>query len=307
MLLDERSARIDGVGYDFDAAPKERVERCNLCGGSIFATISHRDRYGFAATTSCCTSCGLAFLDPRLTEQAYADFYASVYRPLVSAYHGRLIDARTVEDDQVGYAEALARFLAPHLRGLRGARLLDVGGSTGVVSARLADEFELVPYVIDPAPEEVERARGRGIEGIVGTIEAFEHDGEPFSVALICQTIDHLVDVAGSLAGVRRHLDENGLLFVDIVDFRAAYLRSHSVEAATKIDHPYSLTEATAEAFLARAGFRVLQKDYAADHLHVGYACAPDVVRDVLPAPDRVERMFEELRAVQNTTPPAPA
>ena len=307
MLLDaERSARVAALAYDFDGAAKERVAECNLCGSTVFTTIAHSDRYGFAATTSCCTTCGLAFLDPRLTEDAYADFYRSTYRPLVSAFHGRLIDARTVEDDQVGYADALADLLAPYLQGARGARLLDVGGSTGVVSARVGELFGLRPLVVDPAPDEVERARGRGIEGVVGTMETFRRDGgESFGVALICQTIDHLLDITASLAAVRRHLTEGGLLFVDIVDFRAAYLRGKSIEAATKVDHPYSLVEPTAEAFLARAGFRVLRKDYAADHLHVGYVCTTDAPRDVLPDGGWVARLFEEIRAIQNTPPRA--
>ncbi|MGN6800171.1 MAG: class I SAM-dependent methyltransferase [Gaiellaceae bacterium] len=303
MLLDaDRAARIEAVEYDFDTAEKSRVSACNLCEGSVFTTITHSDRYGFTAQTACCTTCGLAFLDPQLTADAYADFYRGVYRPLVSAFHGRLIDARTVEHDQIGYADALVDLLAPYLRESRGRRLLDVGGSTGVVSKRLGDVLGLRSLVIDPATEEVERARSRGIEGVVGTMETYRHDGgDPFGVALICQTIDHLLDITASLAAVRRHVAEDGILFVDIVDFRAAYLRAGSVEAATKIDHPYSLTESTAEAFLARAGFRVLRKDYAADHLHVGYVCATAAPRSVLPEPAGVTRLFEEIRAVQNT------
>src|SRR5206468_10725911 len=135
-----------------------------------------------------------------------------------------------------------------------------------------------------------------GLDASVGTIESFEGDGDRFGVALICQTIDHLLDVAGSLARVHGLLADDGLLFVDIVDFRAAYLRAASVEAATKVDHPYSLTEQTAEAYLARTGFRVLHKDYAADHLHVGYVCltaTPDPA--ALPTRESVERFFAEV------------
>ena len=287
--------------YDYEAAEKEPVEACNLCGGEVFTTITQVDRYGYPGPTSACNACGLAFLDPRLTARAYAAFYEGVYRPLVSAYHGRLIDAETVESDQALYANELARTLAPYLAERRGRRLLDVGGSTGVVSARLGELYGLRPLVVDPAPAEVERARSRGLDATVGTIESFEGDGDPFGVALICQTIDHLLDVAGSLARVRGLLADDGLLFVDIVDFRAAYLRAGSVEAATKVDHPYSLTEHTAEAFLAHAGFRVVHKDYAADHLHVGYVCATAAPQpDALPSAASVERFFAEIRATQN-------
>ena len=94
-------------------------------------------------------------------------------------------------------------------------------------------------------------------------------------MVLICQTVDHLLDVGGTLRRVRELLTDRGVLFVDIVDFRAAYLRNWSVEDATKIDHPYYLTQDTMQAYLRRAGFAIVHADYAADHLHVSYVCRP--------------------------------
>jgi SAM-dependent methyltransferase len=303
LLLDQdRHRRIADLAYDYVGAPKQEVGFCNLCGAEVFTTITHTDRYGYPSPTSACARCGLAFLNPRLTQDGYAEFYEHAYRPLVSAFHGRLIDAETVEVDQANYTVALQRVLAPYLEAQRGSRLLDVGGSTGLVSERLGSLHGLRPLVIDPAPAEVERARERGLEAVVGTMETFSPDGGgPFGVALICQTIDHLLDIAASLASVRRQLADDGILFVDIVDFRAAYLRAQSVEAATKVDHPYSLTQPTAEAYLARAGFEIVHRDYAADHLHVGYVCRPTAPRDdALPPADGVRRFFDEVRTVQN-------
>jgi hypothetical protein len=292
---------VGALGYAYDAEPKEPVSRCNLCGGSDFAVVAQQDRYGFAAQSLGCRDCGLVFLSPRLTPDAYARFYDGVYRPLVSAFHGRRIDAETVEADQIPYAERLAGLLAPFFAPRSAGVILDVGGSTGVVSARLADAFSMQALVLDPAPDEVARARARGIEGVVGTIEDWQRPDERFELVLLCQTIDHLLDVAGALAAIRGVIAPAGFLFVDIVDFRAAYHRHDSVQAATKIDHPYSLTEATAEAYLERAGFAVELKDYAPDRVHVGYVCKPATpVTDALPSAESVTRLFDELRAVAN-------
>jgi SAM-dependent methyltransferase len=295
------SERIAALGYDYAAQPKERLGRCNLCGHDRFAIVTHSDRYGFPAESHGCLRCGLVFLNPRLSPAGYGAFYESVYRPLVSAYHGRLIDARSIEQEQAEYAAALEQLLEPFLDGGRGASLLDVGGSTGVVAAALAERFGLQATVVDPAPEELERAAARGLATAAGTMETLDLDGASFDLITICQTVDHLLDVAGAFAKARALVDEHGLLFVDIVDFRAACRRLRSVEGATKIDHPHSLTELTAEAYLARAGFTVVRKDYAADHLHVGYVCRPgSPVPDALPPPDDVARLYRELRAIQN-------
>jgi 2-polyprenyl-3-methyl-5-hydroxy-6-metoxy-1,4-benzoquinol methylase len=307
VLVDPlRRERLAALGYDYAERAKDRLESCNLCGSTELTTISHSDRYGFPASTDACRRCGLAFLNPRLTVEEYGRFYDGIYRPLVSAFHGRLIDAESVEQDQVVYADALVETLAPYLEHRRGAELLDVGGSTGLITEALGRRFDLRGTVFDPAPAEVERARARGLEAFVGTVEEYQPGDRRFGVVIICQTIDHMLDISKALASVRALLEPDGLLFVDVVDFRAAYLRSWSVEAGTKIDHAYSLTEMSAETYLARAGLKPVHKDYAADHLHIGYVCEPaEPEPDVLPDRAAVDAFFEELRFVQNAPRPA--
>jgi len=187
---------------------------------------------------------------------------------------------------------------------VRGAGLrtmLDIGGSTGVVAGHFAREFGLEGTLIDPAPLEVEQARAFGLETITGLVEEHDFGARRFDFVIVCQTIDHLLDISGTLQRVRDLLTDRGQLFVDIVDFRAAYLRNWSVEDATKLDHPYYLTQNTMEAYLRRAGFAIVKVDYAADHLHVSYLCrlAPPSP-DALPDPSAVRDLFRELRYVQN-------
>jgi SAM-dependent methyltransferase len=302
-----RAARIAGLGYDYSARPKRARSRCNLCGGERFVSLTHRDRYGFPAQADGCLRCGLVFLNPVMTAEAYGEFYAKVYRPLVSAYHGRRIDAETLQVEQRDYAAVRAEALAPHLARRSAKTLLDVGGSTGIVAHHLGQRFDLAATVIDPAPLEIEVARRLGLQTRTGFVEDFDSGEQRFDLITLCQTVDHLLDVSLSLAKIRALLAQGGIFFVDIVDFRAAYRRNGSVEEATKIDHPFYLTEQTAGAYLRRSGFEVLAIDYAADHLHVGYVCGPGIAEPgILPAPDCVERQWRELRAIQNPLPASP-
>jgi SAM-dependent methyltransferase len=302
-----RAERIAALGYAYADQPLQTRGRCNLCGHDRFVTVAHRDRYGYPARAQGCLRCGLVFLDPALTPDAYAKFYRDVYRPLVSAYHARRIDAETIEAEQRDYARRLGEALAPWLARRGATTLLDVGGSTGVVAHHLSERFDLAATVIDPAPLEIERARRLGLRTVSGFVEDFGAGGETFDLVLMCQTVDHLLDVAGTLHKIRALLSERGLFFVDIVDFRAACRRQGSVEEAVKIDHPYSLTQATIEAYLRRAGFETLAIDYAEDHLHVGYLCEPGRAdpEACVPAAE-VAAQWRELRAVQNPLPAAP-
>jgi SAM-dependent methyltransferase len=299
-----RASRIASLGYDYSAQPKQVRSRCNLCGAERFVTVAHRDRYGYPAQADGCLRCGLVFLNPVMTSQAYGSFYAKVYRPLVSAYHGRRIDAETLQDEQREYAAVRADLLAPFLARRSLKSLLDVGGSTGIVAHHLKQRFDLEATVIDPAPLEIEVARRLGLSTRTGFVEEFDPAERRFDLITLCQTVDHLLDVSLSLGKIRALLAEDGIFFVDIVDFRAACRRNGSVEEAIKIDHPYYLTEETALAWLRRSGFEVLAVDWAADHLHVGYVCAPGTAQPgSTPPPEAVERQWRELRAIQNPLP----
>jgi 2-polyprenyl-3-methyl-5-hydroxy-6-metoxy-1,4-benzoquinol methylase len=292
------------LGYDYTAQPHTRVTACNLCGGDAFTVLAHRDRYGYAATACGCRRCGLVFLDPVMTADAYKRFYIDVYRPLVSAYHGRLIDAKTIQGEQREYAVERGDLVAPYFENHAGGRLLDIGGSTGVVAHALCERFGLTGTVIDPAPLEIDEARRLGLTTFSGLVEDWT-SSESFDAVIMCQTVDHLLDIAGALAAVRGAIAADGVFFIDIVDFRAAYLRNWSVEEAVKIDHPYYLTQATMEAYLRNAGFAIVRADYAADHLHVGYVCRPATPHErTWPAPDEVKAMFREIRQVQNAPRP---
>jgi 2-polyprenyl-3-methyl-5-hydroxy-6-metoxy-1,4-benzoquinol methylase len=297
----DRKERIAALDYDYAAQPKQPLTSCNLCGGTQFVILAHRDRYGYPAQTHACRRCGLVFLNPRMTAEAYGRFYDGIYRPLVSAFHGRLIDARTIQAEQRKYAVERAEFILPFIRSLTPKTMLDIGGSTGVVAAHFAREFGLHGTVIDPAPLEVEHAQRLGLETIADLVEQHDFGTCRFDVVIVCQTVDHLLDVAGTLTRVRDLLSDSGLLFIDIVDFRAAYLRNWSVEDAIKIDHPYYLTEPTMVAYLRRSGFDVLRSDYADDHLHVSYVCrAGRAEANVMPAGESVDELLREVRFVQN-------
>jgi 2-polyprenyl-3-methyl-5-hydroxy-6-metoxy-1,4-benzoquinol methylase len=292
--MSERAERIAAVGYDYAARETEPVEACNLCGSTELVELARRDRYGYSASLEMCRRCGLAFLSPRLTAAEYGAFYEDVYRPLISAYHGRRIDAETVQDDQRGYAAELVELLAANLP-TPPSSVMDVGGSTGIVSAAVRDAFGSAVTVLDPAPAELEVAAAAGMETIAGFAEDFDPGERRWDLVLLCQTIDHLLDVRGTLEAMRRMT--GGHAFVDVLDLLIAARKQGSVEGAAKIDHPYYLTHDTAVAFFGATGFEPVAERLSADG-HWGFVLAPGDPRE--PDWDELGRgaaaMIEELR-----------
>ncbi len=285
--MSERAERIAAVGYDYATHELEAVDACNLCGSTDVETLAERDRYGYPATFRMCRRCGLGFLSPRLITAEYEAFYESVYRPLVSAYHGRRIDAETVQVDQRGYAEELVAFLRQTLPRMP-ATALDVGGSTGIVAAAVRDAFGTQATVLDPAPDELAVAAANGMETVAGFAEDFDPGARRWDLVLLCQTIDHLLDIRATLASLRRLTADDGHAFVDVLDLMIAARKQGSVEGAVKIDHPYSLTRETALAFFEQAGFSPVAERLSADG-HWGF---------VLAAAEASEPDWEQLHGV---------
>lgn len=261
---DDRAARIAAVGFDPLEQPTAPVERCNLCGGAHKVRVGERDRYGYAVALSVCARCGLGFLDPRMTAEAYGAFYDGTYRPLVSAYHGRLIDAETVQQEQHGYAAEIVDWVATALPRAP-ASLIDIGGSTGVIAGAFARAFGLRATVLDPAPDELAVAAASGMETIPGFAEDYDPGERRFDLVLLCQTMDHLLDVRSTLGAMRRMVADDGAAFVDVLDVGFMLRRRGRIEGAVKVDHPFYLTRATGRAFLAQAGFAVAAERMSGD------------------------------------------
>ncbi len=274
----ERPARIAQLGFDPAAGERDVVRACNLCASTRLVEVSRTDRYGYAQPLQVCATCGLGFLSPRLTASGYADFYGDTYRPLVSAYHGRRIDAETVQVEQRDYAAELAAFLERALPEPP-ATILDIGGSTGVVAAELRAALGAQVTVLDPAPDELAVAQAAGMETIAGFAEDFEPAGRTWDLVLLCQTIDHLLDVNATLGAIRGMLGATGRAFVDVLDVSFMARRRGSIEGAVKVDHPFYLTRATAAAYFAKAGLDVAGERMSHDG-HWGFLLAPGEARE---------------------------
>jgi SAM-dependent methyltransferase len=268
-----RVGRIEKLPFDPAEREREPVRECNLCAGTRLVEVSRIDRYGYHQPFVVCSACGLGFLSPRLAAEEYAAFYRDTYRPLVSAYHGRLIDADTVQVEQREYAAELAQFLERALP--RGPRtIMDIGGSTGVVAGEIRGVLGAEATVLDPATDELAVAAEAGMETIEGFAEDYDPGGRTWDLVLLCQTIDHLLDVTATLEAIRRMLGPDSRAFVDVLDVRFMARRRGSIEGAVKVDHPYYLTRDTAEGFFVKSGLRPVAERMSDDG-HWGFLLEP--------------------------------
>lgn len=253
-------------GYDYASQPKERVEECPLCSCNGFVEVATHDRYGFGSPTHVCAQCGLAFLNPRMTREAYSEFYSGTYRHLVRAVHGKPVDEQELRRIQVSYGKSLAEFLQP-LLSKRPETILDLGGGHGVVARVFADQYGSTVTVVDPSDEKAPRCE---------RIVAFVEDWRPtqaYDLVLVCQTFDHVLNPRAALENARAAMVDGGLLYIDIVDWLADGTRFKNIRSGIKIDHPYGWTEGVMTSALVAHGLTIERMRYSSDGRHIGYAC----------------------------------
>ncbi len=303
----EARARIAQLNYRFEDLPSEYVETCALCGAEDdFAIISDRDRYGFPVRTYLCRRCGFAFVNPRLTPEGYAIFYDRFYRRLVNALKGREFDITTLQQKQRRYAERIDDvLLGRFLRTGNYRTLLDIGGSTGIVSGYLARKYDLEVTVIEPSPEELAVAEAAGLKTFLGVLEDYPVGEQKFDVILLAQTVHHLQDLNTSFAKMRALSHPETLVFVDMVDFLSiCRLRKYSVPDATQVDHCNAMIDPVMRAFLTKHGFRVLLADYSRP-MYVNYLLR--LSSDGPQMPDSfpyVDEYLRDLVTITNSTRP---
>ena len=175
------------------------------------------DRYGFEWDLATCHRCGLQWQIDPLTDDARKHFYGSgLYRQLCEQVTGKpWTDRQYLEDAQMAYASKWVNWID-----LQCKRVLDFGGSTGLVSSILtcgSDDVIVADYG-DGATTTPEEALTQG----------------PYDAVLCCQTLDHLPNPLEMLRTFRDITTDGGTLFVDVVK-----------NAPKKIDHDLYFTSAT--------------------------------------------------------------
>ncbi len=267
--------------FDYKNKNMVCVKECTCCGSNNYFSIYDKDRYGYDVRSNLCMSCGVVFISPRMSEESYMEFYNKSYRQLVSCFNKRKIDKITIQNEQEVYANSVYEFIKPHIvNKFDKINLLDVGGSTGIVSKALKDEFtnnydgiDVDATVIDPSMDELAIAKENGLNIKNGFIENLEGIDEKYNLIILCQTIDHLFDIRKSLTIIYHALTNDGIFFIDIVDFKYMLI-NRGIEKSIKLDHPHNFSYQSTFNILQDVGFSILATSVIYDGHLVGFLCS---------------------------------
>jgi 2-polyprenyl-3-methyl-5-hydroxy-6-metoxy-1,4-benzoquinol methylase len=248
--------------------PSEHVT-CNLCGADDAQPVLQK--HGFTIVR--CRHCGLAYVTPRPDAAALMALYADerYYRNLNASPFGY--------PDYLGERWLLERLVMRRLavieaRVPRRGRLLDVGCATGVlVEAATARGWHALG--VDVSAFAIAQCRTRGLNVRQGDLSSTDLADASFDVAVLDDTIEHLLDPGHALDELRRVLTPGGVITLNTPN-DGGWLRRvmgrHWFHCKPP-EHLYYFSPTTLRALLEAHGFHRVETELSGKYVTARYLC----------------------------------
>jgi SAM-dependent methyltransferase len=163
------------------------------------------DRYGeTVGTVLRCLDCGHGSLEHKPTDEVLSAAYGDASDPVS-------------EDEEAGRLETARRSLERIERFAKPGALIDIGCWTGSFVAAAASRGWAARGV-EPSTWAVERARHRGLDVRVGDLRTSGADPGSMRCVVMCDVIEHLLDVSGAVDTAARVLEPGGVLYLTTPD-----------------------------------------------------------------------------------------
>jgi hypothetical protein len=282
--------------------PDPVLPPCVLCGSERRETVARRVAFEMRYRTALCLDCGLVYLCPRPSEEAFADFYARLYP--------RLYGTTRADDAPTARGAGVVAFLAERLDLGSHTGLFDVGcGRGGLLRAAAAapETGGLALAGCDPGWPDPDGALlhegGREIRIHRRPVEELAEELEGSTILVLYDVLEHVLDPLALLRSLHARAPAGSALFVSTSclehwrDVPPAGWETYYLRLA----HTYTFSRATLDALLRRAGWRPTARRPAAKGDQWVLSERGEAVAEAAPPPghaDTVRKLIASYRGV---------
>ena len=214
------------------------------CGASSPQMVASEDRYAMPCQTNLCPSCGLLYVSPRMTADAYQEFYELEYR--------KIYKTDDDHDPLVALSNGEAVLSACEFYDVLPTSVIDVGCGTGGV-LRAFVQRGMTCYGVDHDPTAILTGQADGLPLEVGTAQTLIDRGITADLVILHHVLEHCLDLAATLTQMRQLLTPNGVLYIGVPGIHATPIKRMFQTA-----HVYHFTASTLEYVMQCEGWRAL-------------------------------------------------
>lgn len=232
-----------------------------FCGGNNFEVLSRKERNSLPVRTVICKDCGLIFINPRMTVEMYKKYYEEEYRNQMARYKG-INRVKHYTNDflfkrAVKRTQRIINYVGKYVKN---GLVVEIGSAEGGVLHVFKETLRFPVLGIEPDPDLVRYSKTKGIETRRAFFEDLKPRDTPRPANIICfRTLNHLLDFRKFLIWANHHLEKDGRLIMDVLDFLQAVRTHQYLPRCIQIDHVFMFTPVTLRHFVAAIGFEVLE------------------------------------------------
>lgn len=183
------------------------------CGNADDILLAERDWFGSYYPFVMCKRCGIGRADPRMTIEAYIDFYAHEYRAL---YGDNDRKKEELYGARIKQAQEVYDFINRHIRLPENAVVFDIGCNMGTMLLPFYNNGHRVMGV-DYGIEYIEFGRQRtGLRLEVGGTEMLRNFGEKADLVILNHVFEHFFDIDKELRKIRELLKPSAYVYISV-------------------------------------------------------------------------------------------
>lgn len=244
--------KVDTCVYPFESIS------CAVCNGTSFETIAEKDRYGLHVPIRICVVCGLIQTNPRMTQEAYNQFYDTEYRNL---YVGMDKCTDTFFDNQLARAGYIYRFIEECIPKLNDRQLtiLEIGCGAGGILKYFKDHGHQVKG-FDLGTQYLEYGREHhGLDLSFGTIGDYLDSKKP-DLIIYSHVLEHVLHVNEELQKIRELITPDGYVYIEVPSVKNL-VEPYNGDFMLYLQnaHVYHFSLTTLKNLLTKNGFQLVQ------------------------------------------------
>lgn len=211
-------------------------------------TLATVDRYRIPHRTVLCMQCGLVRTDPRMTQDAYNDFYRHYYRTL---YERPGQSREQLFMAQQNNAERRYNYIRSHVELATDAEIVEFGCGAGWNLCPFQQaQFTVSGYDFDDDYLKIGNEQGLDLQ--YGSIQTAVDAERQYDVIILSHVVEHFLDPLDELAALSALLKPDGILYVEVPSILAVKINPLKYFQNA---HTYSFAPQTLCSVMERAGY----------------------------------------------------